>query len=243
MGATRIRAAATPYSACKWLSPPVFAAFCSYCSQGLGHSTFISLTLLPSHLIPICYQIEFPVPSLTFKPSGGLAPSAWLVWELQVSWQWPIKCPLLLVLEARLSSRGAAVLVTHRNLSSCLELIILDLLERLLIKNRAGFYPLSCCFSSFFPEQGNQLMVRSFGGIWLIELFGIIHLALSLVYLLSDLFACRAEIASSLFFFLLLMIILEVPSFSFYAAVRLMYWTEQSLLVWAPGPLLCSGSQ
>lgn len=84
------------------------AAIWSHCSQGLGHSAFISLTLLPSHLIPICSQIEFPVPSLTFKPSGGLAPSAWLAWRLQVSRQWPIKCPLLLVLEPRRPSHGAA---------------------------------------------------------------------------------------------------------------------------------------
>lgn len=43
--------------------------------------------------------------------------------------------------------------VKHRNLSSSLELIIPDLLEILLIKNRVGFYPLSCCFSSFFPQS------------------------------------------------------------------------------------------
>ena len=66
-------------------NPLVFADSGCYCSQGLGHGTFVSLTLLPSHLIPICYQIEFPIPSLTFKPSGGLAPSAWLAWWLQVS--------------------------------------------------------------------------------------------------------------------------------------------------------------
>lgn len=133
------RTLATRCSVCNCLVLLVSAAFCSSPSQGLGHRTFVSLTLLPSHLIPICCQIEFPVPSLTFKPSDGLAPSAWLAGSFR-----SVDGGLLNVLCSSSWSLGYRPAewqcrVTHRNLSSCLELLMPDLLERLLIKNRVGF--------------------------------------------------------------------------------------------------------
>lgn len=157
-----------PCSVCNCFARLVFAAVCSFCSQGLGHSTVISLTLLPSHLIPICYQIEFPVPSLTFKPSGGLAPSAWLARKPQVGWQWPIKCALRLALAPGPPSRGAARLGytpqpfflfwTHNSRP----------IGKTWLKTELVFCPLSCCFSSFLSEQSSQGMVESSAAVWLV---------------------------------------------------------------------------
>lgn len=105
---------------------------------------------------------------------GGLAPQL-VAWTLQVSWQWPIKCPCSSALQPRLPSGRRQCGVSHCDLSSCLELIILELLERLSdFKSRLALYPyLAISAVLFFSEQSSQFSVGTFGGRWLIlELFG-----------------------------------------------------------------------
>ena len=94
--------------------------------QHIHFSHFITVTS-DSNLLPNWVSTSAP----DIQVVRWISSSAWLAWTLRVSGQWPIKCPLPLCLQPRLPSREWQCGVSHCDLSSCLELIILELLERL----------------------------------------------------------------------------------------------------------------
>lgn len=113
-----------------------------------------------SHFITITSDSNL-LPNWVSSPKPDIQAVRWISSSSSVSLEAPGQLTaaywmsLRLIAKPRRRPAEPRCWAAHRDLSSCLELIILNLLERL-IKNRAGVYPLPCCFSVFYPPTAQQ---------------------------------------------------------------------------------------